>query len=343
MLSHGAERDALRGQLVKAHEQVRALEAKLAGARHPRPRTRLLVLDAFLESAELALRACERESAPFCAAVIDIDGFRELNARRGRLAGDAALIGIAARLRRLTRAGDVLGRSGADEITVVMPSTKHRRRAHMLRPPDPRARGGRPPRRRPRLGVGRHLDAHPRPGARRRARRGAGRRRPRTCARRRAQRGADRRRHEGDDEPGAGRGRRRARGHAARARPLHRRALRVGRRARAQRRHAARHGRAGDRDRLRRRAPARHRQGRDPGPRPQQARPARRLRVAADARAPGDRRAHPARDPRHGRRSRGSCATSTSTGTAPATRTTCSATRSRSAAASSSPATPTAR
>ena len=70
-----------------------------------------------------ALRACERESAPFSAAVIDIDGFRELNARRGRLAGDAALIGIAARLRRLTRAGDVLGRSGADEITVVMPST----------------------------------------------------------------------------------------------------------------------------------------------------------------------------------------------------------------------------
>ena len=123
MLSHGAEREALRTQLVKAHDQVRALEAKLVERDTHDPRTRLLVLDAFLQAAELALRACERESAPFSAAVIDIDGFRELNARRGRMAGDAALIGIAARLRRLTRAGDVLGRSGADEITVVMPST----------------------------------------------------------------------------------------------------------------------------------------------------------------------------------------------------------------------------
>ena len=123
MLSHGAEREALRTQLVKAHEQVRSLEAKLVERDTHDPRTRLLVLDAFLEAAELALRACDRESAPFSAAVIDIDGFRELNARRGRMAGDAALIGIASRLRRLTRAGDVLGRSGADEITVVMPST----------------------------------------------------------------------------------------------------------------------------------------------------------------------------------------------------------------------------
>ena len=70
MLSHGAEREALRTQLVKAHEQVRSLEAKLVERDTHDPRTRLLVLDAFLEAAELALRACDRESAPFSAAFI---------------------------------------------------------------------------------------------------------------------------------------------------------------------------------------------------------------------------------------------------------------------------------
>ncbi len=123
MLSHGAERQALRGQLAEAQDRLRTLEAKLKERRTHDPRTHLLVLDAFLESAELKLRACERDGSPFSAAVIDIDGFRELNARRGRGAGDAALVGIAARLRRLTRSNDVLGRSGADEITVVMPAT----------------------------------------------------------------------------------------------------------------------------------------------------------------------------------------------------------------------------
>ena len=74
---------------------MRVLEASSPNATQHDPRTRLLVLDAFLESAELALRACRAGVAPVSAAVIDIDGFRELNARRGRAAGDAALIGVA--------------------------------------------------------------------------------------------------------------------------------------------------------------------------------------------------------------------------------------------------------
>src|SRR6185312_7205456 len=54
-------------------------------------------------------------------ALVDIDGFRALNARRGPRAGDAALRAVAARLRRLVRSGDLLGRTGADEIAVLMP------------------------------------------------------------------------------------------------------------------------------------------------------------------------------------------------------------------------------
>ncbi len=123
MISNGAERQVLRGQLADSQQRVRALEAQLKDHQTHDPRTRLLALDPFLESAELKLRSAEHEGSPVTAAVIDIDGFRELNARRGRSAGDAALVAIASRVRGLTRAGDALGRSGADEISIVMPAT----------------------------------------------------------------------------------------------------------------------------------------------------------------------------------------------------------------------------
>jgi diguanylate cyclase (GGDEF)-like protein/putative nucleotidyltransferase with HDIG domain len=118
-----AERDALREQLADAQGRLRTLEAELAERQQRDPRTRLLVLDAFLEGAERALRAAETAGQSVCAIVIDVDGFRELNARRGSKAGDQALGALADQLRRLTRSTDVLGRSGADEITIVMADT----------------------------------------------------------------------------------------------------------------------------------------------------------------------------------------------------------------------------
>ncbi len=123
LLGSSSERDALRAQLSDAHDRVRSLEAQLSERATRDPRTRLLALDAFLASAETRLRAAESASAPVSAVVIDIDGFRELNRRRGAAGGDAALAGIASHLRRLTRTSDVLGRSGADEITILMPGT----------------------------------------------------------------------------------------------------------------------------------------------------------------------------------------------------------------------------
>jgi diguanylate cyclase (GGDEF)-like protein len=123
LLGSGSERQALREQLAEAQERLRELEAQLAERRSRDPRTRLLALDAFLATAESRLRAAEAAGTPVATVVIDIDGFRELNARRGRAAGDAALAGLSDHLRRLTRGSDVLGRSGADEITILMPGT----------------------------------------------------------------------------------------------------------------------------------------------------------------------------------------------------------------------------
>jgi diguanylate cyclase (GGDEF)-like protein/putative nucleotidyltransferase with HDIG domain len=60
---------------------------------------------------------------PLTLALVDIDDFRSLNARRGTAAGDAALRAVARRLQALTRVSDVLGRTGADELAVLMPGT----------------------------------------------------------------------------------------------------------------------------------------------------------------------------------------------------------------------------
>ena len=114
---------ALRGQLADAEARIRALETRLREVAIRDPRTRLLSNDALVAAATRALVLAETDLRPVSAAVIDIDGFRELNVRRGQAAGDAALVDLAERVRGVTRGSDVIGRSGADEVTVLMPGT----------------------------------------------------------------------------------------------------------------------------------------------------------------------------------------------------------------------------
>jgi diguanylate cyclase (GGDEF)-like protein len=113
----------LRRDLASARARVADLEAELRARHRLDPRTRLLSLDAFRADAASALRRAARDGRPAALALVDIDGFRALNARRGPRAGDAALRAVAARLRRLVRTDDLLGRTGADEIAVLMPGT----------------------------------------------------------------------------------------------------------------------------------------------------------------------------------------------------------------------------
>jgi diguanylate cyclase (GGDEF)-like protein len=113
----------LRRNLASARARVADLEAQLRDRNRLDPRTRLLTLDAFRADAGIALRRAARDGEPVAVALVDIDGFRALNARCGARAGDAALRAVASRLRRLVRTGDLLGRTGADEVAVFMPGT----------------------------------------------------------------------------------------------------------------------------------------------------------------------------------------------------------------------------
>jgi diguanylate cyclase (GGDEF)-like protein/putative nucleotidyltransferase with HDIG domain len=117
------EKQALRSQLADAEARLRSVEAELEERRNRDPRTRLFVHDAFRRAAIDELGRADRDGRTTTLALVDIDGFRALNARRGVEAGDAALSAVALRLRRLTRASDVLGRTGADEIAVLMSGT----------------------------------------------------------------------------------------------------------------------------------------------------------------------------------------------------------------------------
>jgi diguanylate cyclase (GGDEF)-like protein/putative nucleotidyltransferase with HDIG domain len=115
--------DRLRGELADARRQIAALESARTESQRVDARTRALGVDAFRDAAARELERARRSGTPTSLLLVDIDQFRDLNARRGHAAGDRALSVLATRLIELTRASDVVGRTGADELAVLMPDT----------------------------------------------------------------------------------------------------------------------------------------------------------------------------------------------------------------------------
>jgi diguanylate cyclase (GGDEF)-like protein len=61
--------------------------------------------------------------APFCVAIVDIDGFKKVNDQYGHLTGDDLLKQFAAELRSTCRATDLIGRWGGDEFILLFDGT----------------------------------------------------------------------------------------------------------------------------------------------------------------------------------------------------------------------------
>lgn len=77
----------------------------------------------FFTEANRVLALAERHGHPFALVYMDLNGFKTINDRGGHEVGDAALCGVADRLKGLLRGGDLLARLGGDEFLLLLPET----------------------------------------------------------------------------------------------------------------------------------------------------------------------------------------------------------------------------
>jgi diguanylate cyclase (GGDEF)-like protein len=73
--------------------------------------------------AERELARAHRHHTPLTMAFVDVDGLKQANDRKGHLAGDRLLRGVAQALKDGLRAQDMLLRYGGDEFICVLPDT----------------------------------------------------------------------------------------------------------------------------------------------------------------------------------------------------------------------------
>jgi diguanylate cyclase (GGDEF)-like protein/PAS domain S-box-containing protein len=108
----------------RRHAEQRLAEAQqqLAHIAYHDPLTDLpnrLLLEEHLSR---ALARCERERGALALLFVDLDNFKLINDSFGHAAGDELLCAIAERLRRSTRAEDMVARQGGDEFLVLADS-----------------------------------------------------------------------------------------------------------------------------------------------------------------------------------------------------------------------------
>ncbi|WP_136418997.1 GGDEF domain-containing protein [Herbaspirillum sp. ST 5-3] len=70
--------------------------------------------------AEQERNRVERNGAPFCLCLIDIDHFKEVNDRYGHAAGDQVLVTLAAKIQGDIRKTDCFGRYGGEEFLLLL-------------------------------------------------------------------------------------------------------------------------------------------------------------------------------------------------------------------------------
>jgi diguanylate cyclase (GGDEF)-like protein len=116
--------DVLEIQLQEARKRIAELEAELSrSATRDQLTESLLTLRAFRAQLELDVQRAHRYRRPLSVAIIDIDGFRNINLNHGYGTGDQVLVAVSSVISQMTRAHDLACRMGGDEFAVLLPET----------------------------------------------------------------------------------------------------------------------------------------------------------------------------------------------------------------------------
>jgi diguanylate cyclase (GGDEF)-like protein len=110
----------LEGRAAAAMHQAAELRKELERQAGKDPLTGLLSLRSFRARLETEVDRGRRHGGPLSLVVLDLDGFRALNARHGHAAGDEVLVSAARVLTGGLRATDVAGRIGGDAFGLLL-------------------------------------------------------------------------------------------------------------------------------------------------------------------------------------------------------------------------------
>jgi diguanylate cyclase (GGDEF)-like protein len=94
--------------------------------------TGLLNRRAWDEELGRELSRADRDGAPLCVAILDLDRFKVYNDTHGHQAGDRFLKQMAGAWSQTLRAGDIIARYGGEEFAVALPGTNLHQAEQML-------------------------------------------------------------------------------------------------------------------------------------------------------------------------------------------------------------------